>query len=53
MKVTAGPEAEAAGQRFAYWRAHTRDALETLTSSGSLTTLGERFVGEMRQSASP
>jgi uncharacterized protein len=53
QKVTAGPEAEAAGQRFAYWRDHTRDALETLTSSGSLTTLGERFVGEMRQSASP
>jgi uncharacterized protein len=51
QEVTAGAEAEAAGQRFAYWRDHTRDAIETLASSGSLTPLGERFVDEMRHSA--
>jgi uncharacterized protein len=51
QEVTAGAEAEAAGQRFAYWRDHTRDAIETLASSGSLTPLGERFVNEMRHSA--
>lgn len=49
--VTSGPAAEAAGQRFAYWRAHTCDAIETLASSGSLTPLGIRFVNEMRHSA--
>jgi uncharacterized protein len=51
QEVTAGAEAEAAGQRFAYWRDHTRDAIETLAGSGSLTPLGERFVAEMRHSA--
>ncbi len=50
QQVTAGAAAEAAGERFAYWRAHTRDAIETLTSSGSLTPLGTQFVSEMRQS---
>jgi uncharacterized protein len=50
QEVTAGQEAEAAGQRSAYWRGHTRDAIRTLTSSGSLTPLGERFVSEMGQS---
>jgi uncharacterized protein len=48
QRVTAGSAAEAAGQRFAYWRDHTRDAVETLRASGSLTPLGERFVDEMR-----
>jgi uncharacterized protein len=48
--VTAGAESEAAGERFAYWHAHTRDAIETLANSGSLTPLGMRFVSEMRQS---
>jgi uncharacterized protein len=51
--VTAGAEAEASGQRFAYWRDHTRDAIKTLTGSGSLTPLGERFVAGMRQSVRP
>ena len=50
QKMTAGAAAEAAGERFAYWRAHTRDAIETLTNSGSLTPLGMQFVSEMRQS---
>jgi uncharacterized protein len=50
QEVTAGAEAEAAGERFAFWRDHTRDAIETLVSSGSLTPLGERFVDEMGRS---
>jgi uncharacterized protein len=49
--ITAGPVAEAAGQRFVHWRAHTRDAIETLAGSGSLTPLGAWFVDEMRHSA--
>jgi uncharacterized protein len=50
QNVTAGAQAEAAGRRYTSWRGHTRDAIETLSSSGSLTPLGERFVGEMRHS---
>jgi uncharacterized protein len=53
QNVTAGAEAEVAGQRFVFWRDHTRDAIETLTGSGSLTPLGQRFVEEMRQSVWP
>jgi uncharacterized protein len=49
--VTDGPVAEAAGQWFEHWRAHTRDAIETLADSGSLTPLGVWFVDEMRHSA--
>jgi uncharacterized protein len=48
--VAAGPAREAASQRYAYWRDHTRDAIETLASSGSLTPLGTLFVDEMRHS---
>ncbi len=51
-RETAGSAAaRTAGQRFAHWHAHTRDAIETLASSGSLTPLGVRFVDEMRHSA--
>jgi uncharacterized protein len=46
-----GAAAESAGQRYAFWHAHTRDAVETLAGSGSLTPLGVRFVDEMRKSA--
>jgi uncharacterized protein len=46
-----GPAAEVAEERSARWRAHTRDAIETLASSGSLTPLGTWFVDEMRHSA--
>ena len=53
QEVTTGAAAEAAGKRFAYWRDHTRDAIETLASSGSLTPLGALFVDEMRHSACP
>jgi uncharacterized protein len=49
-EVTAGADSEAAGARFAFWHAHTCDAVDTLTNSGSLTPLGVRFVSEMRQS---
>jgi uncharacterized protein len=52
QEVAVGEAAEAASQRFAFWRSHTRDAIETLTSSGSLTPLGMRFVNEMRDSVS-
>jgi uncharacterized protein len=52
QEVAVGEAAETASQRFAYWRSHTRDAIETLTSSGSLTPLGVRFVNEMRDSVS-
>ena len=48
--ATTGAEADAAGERFAYWHAHTRDAIETLMNCGSLTPLGAQFVGEMRHS---
>jgi uncharacterized protein len=51
--VTVGPAAEAAGQRFARWHAHTRDSVETLANSGSLTPLGTWFVDEMRHSVCP
>jgi uncharacterized protein len=43
----------AAGQQFVRRRAQTRDAIETLTTSGSLTPLGTRFVSEMRHSVGP
>ena len=49
-EVTAGADSEAAGERFAFWHAHTCDAVDTLTNSGSLTPLGVRFVSEMRRS---
>jgi uncharacterized protein len=52
QEVTAGADSEAAAQRFAYWHAHTCDAVETLRNSGSLTPLGMQFAIEMRQSLS-
>jgi uncharacterized protein len=51
QEVTAGAEAESAGQRYTYWRGHTRDAIETLANSGSLTPVGVQFVNGMRRSA--
>ena len=47
QRLAAGP---AAGQEFEYRRAQTREAIETLATSGSLTPLGTWFVGEMRHS---
>jgi uncharacterized protein len=49
--LAAGSVAEAAGERFVHWRAQTRDAIDTLASSGSLTPLGTWFVDEMRNAA--
>lgn len=51
QRLTAGADAEAAGQRYVRWRDHTADAIETLAASGSLTPLGARFVDGMRHSA--
>ena len=50
QRVTSGPMAAEAHERFLYWRAHTRDAVDTLIDSGSLTPLGSWFVDEMRNS---
>jgi uncharacterized protein len=52
-QVTTGPTAEAAGQRFARWRARTCEEIDVLANSGSLTPLGTWFVDEMRQSVRP
>jgi uncharacterized protein len=52
QEVTVGADSETARERFAYWHAHTCDAIETLTNSGSLTSLGKQFVIQMRQSLS-
>ncbi|MEU8266776.1 FxsB family cyclophane-forming radical SAM/SPASM peptide maturase [Sphaerisporangium sp. NPDC049002] len=43
-----GASAESATARFLHWREATADAIQTLATSGSLTALGERFVGGMR-----
>ncbi len=53
QRAAAGPAAEAAGQHFARWRAHTCEAIDTLLGSGSLTPLGTSFVQEMRHSVHP
>jgi uncharacterized protein len=45
-----GTAAAEASRRYERWHAHTRDAIETLAGSGSLTPLGARFVDHMRQS---
>jgi uncharacterized protein len=45
-----GTAAAEASQRYERWHAHTRDAIETLAGSGSLTPLGVRFVDYMRHS---
>jgi len=50
QEVASGAAAEVASQRFAYWRTHAADGIETLVSSGSLTPLGLRFVNQMRRS---
>ena len=51
QQVSTGGQAQAASERFAFWHGHTRDAIEAIGNSGSLTPLGMRFVGEMRRSA--
>ena len=50
-QVTAtGAAAAAAKEQFTRWHAHTRDAIDTLSASGSLTPLGQQFVERMRHS---
>jgi uncharacterized protein len=51
QRAAIGPVAEEAGKQFTRWRAHTAAAIETLSDSGSLTSLGAQFVDEMRHSA--
>jgi len=51
QRATTGRAAQAAAERFAFWQGHTREAIETLAHSGSMTPLGMRFVEEMRRSA--
>lgn len=48
-----GSAARAAEAHFAHWRAATAEATETLTDSGSLTPLGQRFVEGMQDSIAP
>jgi uncharacterized protein len=48
-----GQAAAAAGERFRQEREDTRQAIEALLDSGSLTQLGTWFVLEMRHSVSP
>jgi uncharacterized protein len=45
-----GAAATEASEQFRRWHAHTRDAIDTLAASGSLTALGEKFVAQMRHS---
>jgi uncharacterized protein len=40
-------------EQFARWRMATAEAIETLASSGALTTLGDRFIARMRATVEP
>ena len=42
-----------AHQRYVRWRAHTAEAIDTLTGSNSLTPLGARFVEGMQTAIRP
>jgi uncharacterized protein len=48
-----GPDAVAAAERFARWRALTAEAIETLAGSGALTDRGCRVVARMRATVEP
>jgi uncharacterized protein len=48
-----GPEALAAAERFARWRALTAEAIETLADCGALTDPGLRMVSQMRATIKP
>lgn len=50
--LTTGSAAGLAGQRFTQSKTHTREAIDILLSSGSLTPVGTSFVEEMRRSIS-
>jgi uncharacterized protein len=49
----AAAEAETAAARFALWRTQTSAAADALADSGSLTSLGVRFVNGMRATLAP
>ncbi len=51
--LATGPDAIAAVEQFARWRLATMQAIETLRGSGTLTTLGTRFVEGMRATVGP
>jgi uncharacterized protein len=51
--MVTGPAALDAAERFARWRTLTAEAIETLVSSGALTTLGNRFVEGMHATIEP
>ena len=48
-----GPAEASAQANFARWRAATAEAIETLATCGSLTSMGQRFVEGMRGSITP
>ena len=48
-----GPDAVAAAERFARWRALTAEAIDTLADSGALTDRGDRVVARMRATVEP
>jgi uncharacterized protein len=50
QSATSGMAAAEASEQFDRWHAHTRNAINTLAKSGSLTPLGEMFVEQMRHS---
>ncbi len=49
-QLAMGSAAGEASQRYHRWHAHTRNAIDTLAGSGTLTPLGAQFVEHMRQS---
>ncbi len=48
-----GEPAEHARLQLATWRGHTDRAIDSLTGSGALTRLGQRFADGMRQTVAP
>jgi uncharacterized protein len=51
--LATGSAALEAAERFARWRTLTAEAIDTLTASGALTSLGTRFVEGMRATIEP
>ena len=50
-QLASGRPAQVAGHRFAQWQAESREAIQTLAGSGSLTPLGTTFVEIMAHAA--
>jgi uncharacterized protein len=51
QQLANGRPAQVAGHRFAQWQAESREAIQTLAGSGSLTPLGTAFVEIMAHAA--